>query len=155
MLSQVERGEANPTFATLWSLTQALGLSLDDLVSATSPAQAPAVVEVLDRSSTPRMEGSGKGVELWLLAPPERVGSVEWYEVHFAAGGCLSSLAHAEGTTEHLTVLDGVVTVRSGESVVEVATGGTARYLADVDHEITNASKQPARVLLVVLGESS
>ena len=32
MLSQVERGEANPTFATLWSLTQALGLSLDDLV---------------------------------------------------------------------------------------------------------------------------
>ena len=33
MLSQVERGEANPTFATLWNLTQALGLNLDDLVT--------------------------------------------------------------------------------------------------------------------------
>ena len=45
MLSQVERGEANPTFATLWNLTQALGLNLDDLV-ATEPVVDDAPVEV-------------------------------------------------------------------------------------------------------------
>ena len=32
MLSQIERGKANPTFATLWHLTQSLGVEIGDLV---------------------------------------------------------------------------------------------------------------------------
>ena len=32
MLSQIERGEANPTFAVLWSLTQAMEIELSDLI---------------------------------------------------------------------------------------------------------------------------
>lgn len=52
MLSPVERGEANPTFATLWSLTQALGLSIDDLVGAETETPS-ARVDVLERSATP------------------------------------------------------------------------------------------------------
>ena len=69
MLSQVERGEANPTFATLWNLTQALGLNLDDLVT-TEPVVDDAPVVVLDRAATPRLDGGDGGAVLWLLAQP-------------------------------------------------------------------------------------
>ena len=104
MLSQVERGEANPTFATLWNLTQALGLNLDDLV-ATEPVVDDAPVEVLDRAATPRLDGDG-GAVLWLLAPADRVGDVEWYELCLAPGARLVSRPHTQGTNEHATVLD-------------------------------------------------
>ena len=153
MLSQVERGEANPTFATLWSLTQALGLTIDDLVS--SDLASSAQVDVLERSATPRLQGNGIGATLWLLAPPEQVGTVEWYELHIEAGGRLTSMPHGAGTTEHLTVIDGSVTVQSDDVVVEVPTGGTARYPADTTHEIANPNDVMARVLLVVLGSDA
>ena len=150
MLSQVERGEANPTFATLWSLTQALGVSIDDLVSAGDPGAEQ--IAVADRAATPRLEGNGSGATLWLLAPPGLVGSVEWYELLLEPGGRLTSSAHAAGTSEHLTVLDGAVTVQSGGRQVDVTSGATARYSADVEHEIANPHSTAARVLLVVLG---
>lgn len=151
MLSQVERGEANPTFATLWSLTQALDISIEDLVHV-EDVQKASRVDVLPRSATPRLGDDGTGVTLWLLAPPEHVGVVEWYELELEPDGHLSSRAHASGTTEHLTVLSGAVTVQSGESTVDVTTGGTARYIADTDHVIANPYNEPARALLVVLG---
>ena len=154
MLSQVERGEANPTFATLWSLTQALGLSLDDLV-ATDPAAVAEPVEVLARAETPRLDGDDSGAVLWLLAPADRVGEVEWYELCLAPGARLTSSPHADGTNEHVTVLDGAVTVTAADHAVAVETGGTARYGADVAHEIANPHDEAARVLLVVLGSDT
>ena len=154
MLSQVERGEANPTFATLWSLTQALGLSLDDLV-ATEPTIEAAPVEVLARSATPRLDGDDSGAVLWLLAPADRVGDVEWYELCLAPGARLTSQPHAAGTHEHVTVLDGTVAVTADGHTAAVETGGTARYGADIAHEIANPHDEAARGLLVVLGSET
>ena len=154
MLSQVERGEANPTFATLWSLTQALGLTLDDLVT-TEPTATAESIALLDRAATPRLDGAESGAVLWLLAPADRVGDVEWYELCLEPGGRLASQPHADGTNEHVTVLDGAAVVTAGDHVVDVATGGTARYTADVPHEIANPHDEPARVLLVVLGSET
>src|SRR5690349_18284632 len=48
MLSQIERGESNPTFAVLWGLTQALKIDLGELIAgeATQPASPIDVVSV-------------------------------------------------------------------------------------------------------------
>ncbi len=154
MLSQVERGEANPTFATLWHLTQALGLGIDDLVAAACESR-PETVEVLARAKTPRLGDAGSGAVLWLLAPPEMVGNVEWYELDLEPDGRLASAPHAAGTREHVTVLEGSIVVRSAEAEEVVAEGATARYAADVEHEIANPSNERARVLLVVLGSET
>lgn len=154
MLSQVERGEANPTFATLWNLTQALGLNLDDLVT-TEPVVDDAPVVVLDRAATPRLDGGDGGAVLWLLAPADRVGDVEWYELCLAPRARLVSQPHTEGTNEHATVLDGAISVTAGDGAVDVELGGTARYAADVPHQIANPFDEPARVLLVVLGSET
>lgn len=154
MLSQVERGEANPTFATLWNLTQALGLTLDDLVVADAVVAAEPV-EVLGRSATPRLEGDDSGTVLWLLAPADRVGSVEWYELCLAPGASLTSHAHADGTNEHATVLEGAIAVTVDGHTMAVDNGATARYAADVAHELSNPHDDPARVLLVVLGSET
>jgi transcriptional regulator with XRE-family HTH domain len=154
MLSQVERGEANPTFATLWHLTQALGLGIDDLVAA-STESLPVTVEILDRAATPRLGDDESGAVLWLLAPRELVGGVEWYELVLEPAGQLASAPHASGTREHVTVLEGSIIVRSADAIETVTLGATARYAADVEHEIANPSNEPARVLLVVLGSET
>ncbi len=69
--------------------------------------------------------------------------------MRFAPGGTLNSQPHTRGAQEQLTVIEGVVIVRSGQASDTLAIGDTARYAADVTHSIT-AQDGPARAFLVV-----
>ena len=58
MVSQIERGESSPTVATLWNLTQALGMDLAGLLEAEDAAPKIAVIRagtcLLYTSPSPR-----------------------------------------------------------------------------------------------------
>jgi transcriptional regulator with XRE-family HTH domain len=149
MLSQIERGQANPTFATLWNLTRALGVDLSELVHGQSGSQA-AVITLQPVHFTPEIRTEDGGCLLRILSPAANAGGFEWYELIMQPGASLVSDAHAVGSREHLTVLDGVLDVQSGGETTSVQTGATARYPADLQHAIHNRGKKPARALLVV-----
>lgn len=150
MLSQIERSEANPTFATLWNLTHALGIDLNELTGGLSEVTRD-TLEVLEPHFTPEIKSEDGACVLRILGPVDKVGTTEWYEVLIAPGGELSSSAHASGTREHLTTLEGTFHVTAGAATNVAAAGATARYPADKPHAIANKSKTPARGLLVVM----
>ncbi len=144
MVSQIERGESSPTVATLWNLTQALQVDFAGLIEGkTAPG-----IEVIRAEAAPTISGRGHGVRIRILSPAEAAGEHEVYELSFAADGLLASDAHSPGCREHLTVLEGAVTVTSGEEERRLATGDTARYFADRPHRI--GAEGPARAILIV-----
>jgi len=57
LLSQIERGEANPTFATLWNLTRALDLEFSDLIGMHSSA-GRGVIETIPAGLIPDLDRS-------------------------------------------------------------------------------------------------
>ena len=150
MLSQIERGEANPTFAVLWGLTQALELDLAELVGGGVSQKQPEAIEVVSLAHTPEIRSPKGDWTLRILSPPNLASQVEWYEVEIAAGRSLASSPHSPGTTEHLTAWTDGLSVVSGDSRQALHKGETARYRADLPHEIINASTAPARALMVV-----
>jgi len=148
MLSQIERGEANPTFAVLWALTQALKIDLAELVGGQSQGRQ---IEVVSVAHTPEIRSPRGEWVLRILSPPNLASQMEWYEVEIAAGRSLVSAPHSAGTTEHLTAWAEGLTVVSGGQRQALAQGETARYRADVPHEIANGGAVAARALMVVL----
>jgi transcriptional regulator with XRE-family HTH domain len=152
MLSQIERSQANPTFAVLWSLTQALKIDISDLVEGGSvPARNNHAVELVTAANTPEIRNTTGSCRLRILSPPKFAGETEWYELEIAASGSLDSAPHAPGAFEHFTALSTGFEVASAGSSQTLKAGETARYAADVPHRITNTSKRPAKGLLVVL----
>jgi len=149
MLSQVERGQANPTFGTLWSLTTALDLEFAELIGLQSTVSHPGI-EVTAGGFTPEIRTDDGLCTLRILSPTQSAGQIEWYDLTLQPGGALVSSPHAHGAREHLTVRDGMLQVASGGDSVEVSKDATARYAADVPHAIRNLGKTPARALLVV-----
>jgi transcriptional regulator with XRE-family HTH domain len=150
MLSQIERGAANPTFATLWQLTRALDVDFGDLLGMTSNVDQ-AAVEVTEAHFTPEIKTRDGGCVLRILSPADQAGSVEWYDLTILPGGELASEPHAKGAREHLTVIEGEFEVQSGEQTVKVAAGATARYAADLPHRLKNPLGRASRGILVVL----
>lgn len=150
MLSQIERNQANPTVAVVWRLANALGVPMADLLQGAPRAEGPAIVHV-PAHAVPSLRSPDGHCELRILGPIDLAGQVEWYELTVAPGGELVSQPHEPGSREHLSVLDGALTVQAGDAVCALLAGETGRYAVDQAHAIRNAGDQPARALLVVL----
>lgn len=149
MVSQIERGTSSPTVATLWNLTQALGVDFAGLLD--NGHDRDTGIEVISAGATPSIEMQGNGCRIRILSPPESAGEHEVYELIFDAGGSLVSSPHGAGAREHLTVISGRLNVTSGTADQALGPGDTARYRADVDHAIS-AVGGPARAFLIVQG---
>ena len=150
MLSEIERGNANPTFTTLWNITQALGVSIDELASRCDNRPLE-FIECLSGQQTPKMVSDDGGCQLRALNPLSTATQFEWYELVFEPGGSLHSEPHAMGTVEHLSLVEGELKVRLNNDLEKTIEGlGTLRYPADVSHSIINDGKQPARAFLVL-----
>lgn len=150
MLSQIERGETNPTFAVLWNLTQALGMEFSELIAGSTGRKQPAIA-TMSPAQTPEITGGNGTCRLRILSPARLAGISEWYLLEIAPGGALESAPHTEGAFEHFTAIEGHFTVRSGDESQPLGPGETARYPADRPHAITNAWEGPAQGLLVLL----
>ncbi|MEP5631242.1 MAG: XRE family transcriptional regulator [Tateyamaria sp.] len=144
MVSQIERGESSPTIATLWNLTRALQVDFAGLLE-DGPETS---IEVLRAADVPSIENRGAGCTIRILSPPEDAGRHEVYELRFNEGGVLDSQPHRRGAREHLTVIDGKLTVTSNGASQKIGQGDTARYAADVTHRIK--ASRPSRAFLVV-----
>jgi transcriptional regulator with XRE-family HTH domain len=151
MLSQIERGAANPTFATLWSLTHALETDIGTLTGAGEAPKPQPVIERMGASFTPSITSPDGKCTLRILGPLNSASLIEWYDLKIEPGGVLHSAPHAPGTTEHLTLIAGNVSVRSGAADAVASTGETLRYPADHEHEIANNGKGPVHAILVVV----
>lgn len=146
MLSQIERNLTNPTFATVWRLTQALGVSLEDVLPG---AGGPAAAEVIGHHQIPAITSRDGRIRLRILSPVDMAGVAEWYELRAESGGALVSEPHEAGTVEHLTLMSGELTVEFGGESRNLAAGDTIRYPADLPHAIRNHGTKPATAMLV------
>jgi XRE family transcriptional regulator, regulator of sulfur utilization len=149
MLSQIERGQTNPTFATLWNLTRGLNVDISSLIGG-EPARPHPQIEVIASYSVPEIKSEDGLCTLRILSPAQLVGRIEWYELILEPGATLASEPHARGSIEHVTVIEGMIEACAGDTKAVISTRGVGRYPADVRHELRNVDKGVTRAFLVV-----
>jgi transcriptional regulator with XRE-family HTH domain len=148
MLSEIERGRANPTLAVAWRIAQAFGLSLGQLVE--SPAASSPQIDVIRADDRTYHFRNDRQCRIRTLSPLHLEKSVEYYEITLRPKASLRSSAHFKGARELLTVQKGSVKVTSGDDTVELKTGDSAHYPADVPHAIQNTAPDESVLFLVV-----
>lgn len=146
MIISVEQGEANPSVATLLKLSDALGVGL------------PALVEPPHISGL-KVTRNGDGATLWtsesggravLVAGTNPPDVVELWEWALGPRDAYRSEAHSPGTKELIHVVQGSVTVESGDESVTLKTGDAVTFQGDVAHAYLNPSRRPAKFALAV-----
>lgn len=147
MLSEIERGSANPTLAVALRIAKAFGVPLGDLVESQPAESRVQVIRAGDQSYHYR---SDKQCRIRTLSPLHLEKSVEYYEIILRPGGTLRSLPHFEGARELLTVQKGSIRVTSAGDSEQLSTGDSAHYPADQPHAIENVGREEAILYLVV-----
>jgi transcriptional regulator with XRE-family HTH domain len=151
-IAALERGEGNPTIDTLYSLADALGVPLSDLLVA---RETPAAVHVVRAGAGLHVEGAALDADL--LERIERPGFLgELYAIRFHAGETRLAQPHPFGVEERLHIVAGRVRVGPVSDPVELGPGDYAVYSGAVPH-LYEALDGPASGTLLILtpGRSS
>jgi transcriptional regulator with XRE-family HTH domain len=148
MLSQIERGLANPTLAVAARIADGFGLSIVHLIE--GRPKAP-LVEVVKHDDQQAIFADKNGCRVRTLSPLRMEKDIELYELRFSVGGLLESQPHFVGTREILTVASGKVELDVGQDAKTIlGEGDTAHYPADRPHGIVNVSGGETTCYLVV-----
>jgi XRE family transcriptional regulator, regulator of sulfur utilization len=148
MLSQIESEKVNPTVATVWKISQGLGVEINELLAGSE--EPVRKFHMVRKDNITVLDTDEDGLHIKVLTPVQLVEDLEMYLLTFQEGGALRSAPHFPQTEEFLTVISGAVRVRVGDRDAELLEGDFIRYQCDVDHDIENIADGPSVVHMVV-----
>lgn len=145
MLGQIERGESNPTIATLWKIASGLKVSLSSLIQ--KPVEENKIIYKSDISAI--IEDNGK-YRIYPFFPFEEGRKFEMYQVVVAPGGELVAEAHNKDTLEMVVVFEGqlAITVEGVEFLLNKDDG--FEFRGDKIHSYKNHGDTETRLSVII-----
>ena len=145
MLSQIEKGEVNPTISVLWKIANGYKVSFTSLVENSGEA-----VAVLRSGSVPPLEEDGGRYVNYPVFPFSERTLFETYRIVIHPGGHLEAQPHMRGTEEYITVFQGTAEIGVGEEVHRLNAGDSIRFPADQPHRYANAGDEPVQLSMLI-----
>ena len=145
-LSQVERGRANASIASLKRIAAALGVNVADLFEPNGTQARP---RVLRKESRPALTFGTLGQKFMLT--PRPLEHLQVMVGEFEQGGSTGDEPYVHGDSEELlVVLAGVVHLQLGEEVFELRAGDSIDYRSSTPHRLANAGDGTAEVMWII-----
>src|SRR4029079_14753212 len=144
-LSQVERGRASASIASLRRIAGALGVTVADLFDSSGPPGP----KVLRRDERPSLSFGVLGTKR--LLTPRPLGQLEVFAGELDVGGSSGTEPYAHGDSEELLIVQsGHVQLELGADVHELESGDSIAYRSSTPHRVTNLGEEPAEVIWII-----
>ncbi|WJH29708.1 XRE family transcriptional regulator [Paenibacillus sp. CC-CFT742] len=145
MLGQIERGESNPSIATVWKIANGLKVSFTTLIH--EPKSDASIVTGDDIQVL--TEDNGR-VRIYPHFPFEEGRRFEMYVLEMDEAASWSAEPHIDGTEEFITVFEGEMTIHVGGEEFTVKQGESIRFRADKPHRYINSGVSENRLSMVI-----
>ncbi|HEU5206860.1 MAG TPA: XRE family transcriptional regulator [Gaiellaceae bacterium] len=145
-LSQVERGRANASVASLKRIAAALGVNVADLFEPNGSTGNP---RVLRREARPNLAFGTLGRKFMLT--PRPLENLQVIVGELDTGGSTGEEPYTHGDSEELlVVLTGHVSLQLGADVFELSTGDSIDYRSSTPHRLVNIGSDAAEVMWII-----
>lgn len=148
LLSKVENFRVTPSLPTLARITEALGLTMAELLEGLDSKPQISIVRAADRREVERDQSDTRYFSLAHGRPDRKMDPFELVIPPY--GGRREPMSH-EGE-EFLIVLEGTVGFEFGEETHRLEAGDAVYFDAEVNHRVYNTTGSPGRVLCIFLG---
>jgi len=145
-LSQVERGRANASVASLKRIAAALGVSVADLFEPNGSTGKP---RVLRREARPNLAFGTLGRKFMLT--PRPLENLQVIVGELDTGGSTGEEPYTHGDSEELlVVLEGHVSLQLDTDMFELSTGDSIDYRSSTPHRLVNLGAELAEVMWII-----
>lgn len=145
MLGQIERGESNPTVATIGKIVEGIKISFEDLIYRKEDTAV-----LIDKENIPPCKEEKDAYLVKEILPYDRKRSFEIYHYEIEPGNSCDGEKQAEVESCFVTVLQGRLSIVIEDKNYELEQGKALQFEADRDWYYRNRSVEKA-VFEVVL----
>jgi transcriptional regulator with XRE-family HTH domain len=143
ILSQIEKGDANPTINTIWKITSALSLPYSSLLE--QPENPAAVVHKKDLPDL--VQGR---YHIFNYYPENAQHSFELYQVEMEPGCVHSSIGHAAKGKETIMVIEGEMQLEDAEETYLLQKDDAFSFDASGPHTYKNQTDACCRMVVMI-----
>jgi transcriptional regulator with XRE-family HTH domain len=143
LLSQIEKGDANPTVNTIWKITGALQLPYTSLLE---PSEAKAVH--IKKTDIPDLWEDG--YHIFSYYPKNQDRNFEMYQIEMEAGCIHASIGHSSNSSEYVMVLEGKLTLEVNGSEYVLETDDALYFDASYPHVYKNPCGGRVKAVLII-----
>jgi transcriptional regulator with XRE-family HTH domain len=143
ILSQIEKGDANPTVNTIWKITGALQLPYTSLLE---PPEAKAVH--VKKTDIYGLEEDK--YHIFSYYPKDQDRNFEMYQIEMDAGCNHPSIGHSSNSAEYIMVMEGHMILEVNGSEYQLAPDDALYFDASYPHVYKNISDQRVKAVLII-----
>jgi transcriptional regulator with XRE-family HTH domain len=167
LISQIERGQSQPSVSTLFGLAEALEVPLDAFFDKREGARPPRLAAAADESSpqspseryvvrrSERAEIDIEGGVHWERLTPATLPDVDFLELVYAPGAESNPGLYRHPGTEMVLVLSGRLDIFVGFERYSLDAGDSIHFPSSAPHRYVNATDQDVRAVTVILHDSA
>lgn len=137
MLGQIERGESNPTVATLAKIVEGMHVPFEELIYQKSDN-----VVIMDNEKQPLCREKEGMYQIRPIFPYDKHRDFEVYEVRIEPGQKCEDFLDSRGGSEYIIVLQGTLTLETENAAYEIEVNHAAYIRASGRHSYRNNGMQ-------------
>ena len=145
IISEVERGRGNPSFRTLYQISQALGLRIGDLLD--GQREQPEVEAAVVRADQRKRLQLGTHGLVYELLTPDLQGDLEVLLTRVSAGFTNEDAPFEHDGEECVLLLEGSLEVTVGDSLFNLRSGDAITYDSGIRHWWHNPTNDVAVIV--------
>lgn len=144
MLSQIEKGEANPTVNTVWKIAGGLNIPYSALFERQGNR-----IEVVTRDKTVAQSADGGQYKMYCYFASNPSRSFEWFQTELEAGCSHTSMGHPAKSMEYVMLLCGQLEITVEGNRYILSMGDAIEFTADNEHTYKNTGSSTAVALVM------
>lgn len=144
MLSQIEKGETNPTINTIWKIAAGLNIPYTSLLE-----QQQRNTIVVKKSNAISQQTMNEEYRLYCYYPNTPQRNFELFQMELDEGCRYTSVGHPEKSEEYLMVLEGQLTLEVNNETYHLDTDDTISFHASFKHVYRNSGKTVLKTVII------
>lgn len=136
MLGQIERGESNPTVATIAKIVEGIKISFEELIYPKMES-----IVIIDHDEIPAYREEFGEYKIKSIFPYDRHRSFDVFEITVEPGEECDAIMVDNESCEYITVLQGILTLETTQGNYEVSANHAIRLATMESHKYRNCDR--------------
>lgn len=144
VLSQIEKGETNPTINTIWKISTALNVPYTSLLE-----QQQHDASIIKKSDIVSQVADDRHYRLYCYYPNTPHRNFELFQMELDEGSEYASVGHSEKSEEYIMVLEGQLTLEVNNETFILQADDTITFTASAKHVYSNNGKGVLKTAMI------
>ncbi|WP_125154147.1 helix-turn-helix domain-containing protein [Clostridium rectalis] len=134
MLSQIEKGETNPTINTIWKIAKGLKVPYTSLLD-----EKENNTHVIRKSEIKTQYNEEGHYRVYCYYTSTAFRNFEFFQIEIDEGFSYKSIGHSKKSQEYIMVLEGELTLKISNGIHKLMPNDSVSFLAEGEHTYVNS----------------